>query len=98
MSIEENKALARRWCEDFNTQNWAGIVAITAPDFVQHGAPPGIAADLAGHKQLRCRCVQLNGLAGAVCCRSGGGFFHTRGGIFLTRNQRAQNPILTDER
>jgi hypothetical protein len=40
MSIEENKALARRWCEEFNTQNWAGIVAITAPDFVQHGAPP----------------------------------------------------------
>jgi steroid delta-isomerase-like uncharacterized protein len=52
MSIEENKALARRWCEAFNTQNWAAIVAITAPDFVQHGAPPGIAADLAGHRQL----------------------------------------------
>jgi steroid delta-isomerase-like uncharacterized protein len=52
MSIEENKALARRWCEAFNTQNWAAIVAITAPDFVQHGAPPGIAADLAGHQQL----------------------------------------------
>jgi steroid delta-isomerase-like uncharacterized protein len=52
MSIEENKALARRWCEAFNAQDWAGIVALTAPAFVQHGAPPGIAADLAGHHQL----------------------------------------------
>ena len=52
MSIEENRALARRWCEDFNAQNWAGIVARTAPDFIQHGAPPGLAADLAGHQQL----------------------------------------------
>lgn len=52
MSIEENKALAQRWCEAFNQQNWAGIVAMTAPDFVQHGAPPGISADLAGHERL----------------------------------------------
>jgi steroid delta-isomerase-like uncharacterized protein len=52
MSIEENKALARRWCEAFNKQDWAGIVEMTAPDFVQYDAPPGISPDLAGHEQL----------------------------------------------
>jgi steroid delta-isomerase-like uncharacterized protein len=52
MSIEESKALARRWCEAFNKQDWAGIIEITAPDFVQYGAPPGISPDFAGHKQL----------------------------------------------
>jgi hypothetical protein len=31
MSIEENKALARRWAEGFNKQDWAGIAEITAP-------------------------------------------------------------------
>jgi steroid delta-isomerase-like uncharacterized protein len=53
MSTEENKALVRRYVEDWNKRNLAAL-EIFAPDYVFHGAfPPGFSPDLAGGKQLR---------------------------------------------
>ena len=51
MSTEENKALVRRWFEEFNQQSLAGIAEDCASDYVVHGVPPGMSPDLAGLKQ-----------------------------------------------
>jgi steroid delta-isomerase-like uncharacterized protein len=53
MSTEENKAFVRRFYDEFNKQNWAGVEEDCAPDYVMHDPlPPGISPDLAGFKQL----------------------------------------------
>lgn len=53
MSIEENKALARRIPEElFNKGNPAVLDEVCAPDFVLHGAPPP--GDKETRKCLRC--------------------------------------------
>jgi predicted ester cyclase len=52
MSAEENKALVRRYLEEFNKHNVASLEEFWAPDFVFHG--PGVVGDmdLAGAKQI----------------------------------------------
>jgi steroid delta-isomerase-like uncharacterized protein len=52
MSTEENKAVVHRYFEEQSKRNWAGIEKLFAPDYVMHGAPPGISPDLAGLRQL----------------------------------------------
>ena len=52
MSLEENKALFRRWLEDVvNANDYAVVEELLAPDYVAHfpGAP---AADRDGHKGM----------------------------------------------
>lgn len=52
MSIEENKALFRRWYEDVvNDNDYAVVDELLAPDYVAHfpGAPP---VDRNGHKGM----------------------------------------------
>ena len=52
MSIEENKAIARRWNEEiWDKGNLAAIDELLAPDFVFNYAPPGAAPDREGYKQ-----------------------------------------------
>ena len=52
MSTEENKAVVHRYFEEQSKRNWAGIEELFAPDYVIHGAPPGISPDLADLRQL----------------------------------------------
>ncbi len=53
MSLEENKAIERRFFEEVvNKGNLAVLDELLAPDFVDHSAPPGIAADREGAKQF----------------------------------------------
>jgi steroid delta-isomerase-like uncharacterized protein len=53
MSTEENKAVLRRYVEEWNKRNLAAL-EIFAPDYVFHGAvPPGVSPDLASMKQWR---------------------------------------------
>ena len=52
MSTEENKAVVRRAYEEFNTQNWAGIEELYAPDYVWHGTGVVPDMDLAGLKAM----------------------------------------------
>ena len=43
MSIEENKALTRRFYEEvFNNKHMAGVDAFVAPNVIDHGSPGGI--------------------------------------------------------
>lgn len=56
MSLEENKAIARRWnSEIFGGGNLDDALAaadrLVAADFVDHATPPGLAPGLAGLKQ-----------------------------------------------
>jgi steroid delta-isomerase-like uncharacterized protein len=51
MSTEENKALVRRWYEEWNKHSLAGIAEDCVPDYAIHGAPPGTPPGLAGMKQ-----------------------------------------------
>lgn len=52
MSLEANKALARRiWDDVFNDRNLASAEELVAPDAVNHEAPPGI--DSRGPQSLR---------------------------------------------
>ena len=52
MSIEENKAIARRWMEEvWGKGSLAAVDELCAPDFVWHWAPPGVASDREGYKQ-----------------------------------------------
>jgi steroid delta-isomerase-like uncharacterized protein len=51
MSTEENKAVVRRYIEEWNKQNPAGVEELVAPEWVAHGTPPGSSPDLAGLKQ-----------------------------------------------
>jgi predicted ester cyclase len=52
MSAEENKAIVRRWFEDFwNKDSPAAIDELCATNLVLHGAPPGVAPDFEGMKR-----------------------------------------------
>jgi steroid delta-isomerase-like uncharacterized protein len=52
MSLEENKAIARRWNDElWNKGNVAAIGELMAASFVWHSAPPGMASDKEGFKQ-----------------------------------------------
>ena len=54
MSAEENKAIARRWFEEFwnkRTLSLDEIDAFFTADFVYHSPPSGIPLDLEGFKQ-----------------------------------------------
>ncbi len=42
MSTEDNKALVRRFYEEFNQKNLAVIDQYLDPNFVDHSPPPGI--------------------------------------------------------
>jgi len=51
MSAESNKALVRRFVEDFQSRhNLAAVDENMAPDFIDHNAPPGLPADRQGVK------------------------------------------------
>ena len=52
MSTEENKALVRRWTEEDNKRNLAGIVELCAPGYVVHGTGAFPDMDLATMKQM----------------------------------------------
>ena len=52
MSLAENKAIVRRIIEDFNKGELDSVVELSAPDFVYHGAPPGVPPTREGWKQL----------------------------------------------
>ncbi len=53
MSLEENKAIERRFFEEVvNKGNLAVLDELLAPDFVDHSASPGIAPDREGYKQF----------------------------------------------
>lgn len=52
MSIEENKAVARRLFEEvWNDANPQGVERLVAEDFVDHDPPPGITPDRRGLEQ-----------------------------------------------
>jgi steroid delta-isomerase-like uncharacterized protein len=52
MSVEENKALARRWNDEiWNKGNIAAADELMATNFVWRSAPPGMASDLESFKQ-----------------------------------------------
>jgi steroid delta-isomerase-like uncharacterized protein len=51
MSTEENKALVRRWYEEFNKHSLAGIAEDCVPGYVVHGTSVFPDTDLAGMKQ-----------------------------------------------
>jgi predicted ester cyclase len=51
MSTENNKAAARHFLEEvFNKRNLAGVNALCAPNFIDHGLPPGLSG-IEGTKQ-----------------------------------------------
>ncbi len=53
MSVEENKAIARRWYDEaFNKHRVAAIDELYAPDFVTHDNPLVPEGNSAGAKQL----------------------------------------------
>jgi len=53
MSVEQNKALARRWLEEvWGKGSEAAVDEIAGDDFVWHWAPPGVGSDRAGYKQF----------------------------------------------
>ena len=53
MSLDENKAIARRWNEEvWNKGNLAAIDEFFATDFVFNYPPPGAAPDREGYKQF----------------------------------------------
>ncbi len=49
---EENKAIVRRIIDDFNHGYLDSVVELSAPDFIYHGAPPGVPPTREGWKQL----------------------------------------------
>jgi len=52
MSIEENKAIVRRWNDEvYDKGNLAAIDELFATNFVWHFAPPGVTPDREGYKQ-----------------------------------------------
>jgi steroid delta-isomerase-like uncharacterized protein len=53
MGTQENKANSRRFVEEFiNRGNLAVLDELTAPDFVDHSAPPGVPPSAEGIKTL----------------------------------------------
>ena len=54
MSIEENKAISRRYIEEiFNKKNLAAIDEILSPDYIDHDPMPGTTPNRDGLKQLQ---------------------------------------------
>jgi len=53
MSVEQNKALGRRWVEEiWGKGNLAAIDEIYATKFIWNWAPPGVTPDREGYKQI----------------------------------------------
>ena len=53
MSVEENKAVVRRFVEEVQSQGrLEAIDELLAPTFVNHSAPPGLPPTLEGARQL----------------------------------------------
>src|ERR1043165_4659769 len=52
MSVEENKALVRRFFDAFGRNDFAGLEAVTSQDVVYHTAPPGLSAGIEGYREL----------------------------------------------
>lgn len=50
MSVEENKALVRRYQEAYNANRLDALDAILAPDLISHNMLPGVPAGLQGAK------------------------------------------------
>ncbi len=48
MSTEENKALIRRWYDEWNKGNLEGVLDLYAMDFVDHNPMPGQSGDIDG--------------------------------------------------
>ena len=52
MSVEQNKMIARRFYDLFNTGNLDGLAEIVTADVMDHNPAPGQAAGFAGLKQV----------------------------------------------
>src|SRR5947209_1588454 len=52
MSVEENKALVRRFFDAFGRNDFAALQAVTSQDVVYHAAPPGLSAGSEGYREL----------------------------------------------
>ena len=52
MSVEENKALVRRFFDAFGRNDFAALEAVTSQDVVYHTAPPGLSAGIEGYREL----------------------------------------------
>jgi len=62
MSLEENKALARRSMEEiWGKGNLDTVDELYAADFVWHWAPPGVASNREGYKQFVTTCFAAFG-------------------------------------
>jgi steroid delta-isomerase-like uncharacterized protein len=66
MSIEENKAIARRWNDEiWSKGNMAAVDGLMSVDFVWLNAPPGGASDREGFKQFQAGA--LGAFSGMKC-------------------------------
>jgi steroid delta-isomerase-like uncharacterized protein len=52
MSVEENKAIVRRFFEAFTRNDVAAFEEVTSQDVVYHTAPPGLSAGIQGYREL----------------------------------------------
>jgi steroid delta-isomerase-like uncharacterized protein len=52
MSVEENKALVRRFFDAFGHNDFATLETVTSQDVVYHTAPPGLSAGIEGYREL----------------------------------------------
>lgn len=52
MSTEANKALAQRLIDGFNSGNLDVLIELSATDFVNHAAPPGMPTTREGWKEV----------------------------------------------
>jgi steroid delta-isomerase-like uncharacterized protein len=52
MSVEENKALVRRFFEAFGRNDVAALEEVASQDVVYHTAPPGLSAGIQGYREL----------------------------------------------
>jgi len=52
MSIEENKAIVRRYQEAYNTNNLDDLDGLVAADLITHALMPGMPSGLEGGKQI----------------------------------------------
>ncbi len=48
MSTEENKAIMRRWVDEWNKGNLDAVYALYSEDYVDHNAPPGVPQGMEG--------------------------------------------------
>lgn len=52
MSVEDNKALVRRFWDAFSRNDVAALEEVTSQDVVYHTAPPGLSAGIQGYREL----------------------------------------------